>query len=318
MGTEIQQRRNYDVAGFGITAVDDIVQLGKFPEPDSKYPIELLERHAGGQCGSALVAAARQGAQCVYAGILGRNELSDYVRASLHRERIKIAAQIRYNEAKPYYSIILLDGSTGDRTILYSPDGVRGPEADDISESLISESRAIVVDQLGPGGTLQACKLARKWGTKIIADFERIDDDRLHEAMQYIDHLIIPLRLARQLTGCTEPRDALCGLANPGRACTAVTDGSRGCWFRKEHEAVQHQPSFRVDVVDTTGCGDVFHGAYAAVIASGMPPKKAIEYAAAVAALSATQRGGQTAIPDRNAVEGFLTCHATDRFTNSS
>lgn len=306
MSLEALHSRAYDIVGFGIAAVDDVVQMAKFPEPDTKVPITRIERHAGGQCTTALVAAARQGLRCAYAGLLGRNELSEFTRNALQRERVEMVSEIRYPDAKPYYSIILLDGSTGERTILYSADGVRGPEPEDISEELIANSRALLVDQIGPAGTLLACNLARKWGTKTIGDFERADDERLRDAMLLTDHLIIPLRFARQVTGCQNPEEAVSKLAHSGRDCTAVTDGSRGCWFIAGDGGVVHQPSFPLDVVDTTGCGDVFHGAYAAAMVIGMPPDRAIRYAAAAAGLNATQRGGQQGIPDRAAVERLL------------
>jgi sugar/nucleoside kinase (ribokinase family) len=298
--------RTYDLVGFGIAAVDDVVQLAEFPEPDTKVPITLIERHGGGQCTTALVAAARQGLKCAYAGLLGRNELSEFTRTVLQREHIEIVSPIRYPDAKPYYSIILLDRSTGERTILYSGEGVRGRDPEDISEDLIADSRALLVDQLGPAGTLHACNLARKWGTQVIGDFERADDERLREAMLCTGHLIIPMRLAREVTGCGDPKEAVSKLAQPGRACTAATDGSRGCWFITGQGGVVHQPCFPVDVVDTTGCGDVFHGAYAAAMVREMIPDQAIRYAAAAAALSATQRGAQRGIPDRAGVERLL------------
>lgn len=306
MNAKALETRTYDLVGFGIAAVDDVVQLEKFPEPDTKVPITLIERHGGGLCATALVAAARQGLKCAYAGLLGRNDLSDFTVTTLQRERIEVVSPIRYPDAKPYYSLILLDRSTGERTILYSGEGVRGREPEDISEDLIADSRALLVDQLGPAGTLHACNLARRWGTQVVGDFERADDELLREAMLATGHLIIPLRLAREMTGCSDPAEAVSKLAQPGRACTAATDGPRGCWFVAGPGSVAHQPSFSVDVVDTTGCGDVFHGAYASAIVWGMPSDRAIRYAAAAAALKATRRGGQAGIPDRAAVEAFL------------
>ncbi len=70
---------------------------------------------------------------------------------------------------------------------------------------------------------------------------------------------------------------------------------------------IRHLPAFPVEVVDTTGCGDVFHGAYAAGLAEGMNLPDRVRLAAAAAALKATQSGGQTGIPTRDAVDTFLT-----------
>jgi hypothetical protein len=85
-----------------------------------------------------------------------------------------------------------------------------------------------------------------------------------------------------------------------------VTGGDRGCWYAEGAGAVHHVPAFEVAVVDTTGCGDVFHGAYAACIARGEPVRQAIRVAAAAAALKATRPGGRAGIPTRPAVDAFL------------
>ena len=298
--------RHYDLVGFGIAAVDDIVHLPGFPERDSKVPITRIERHGGGQSTTALITAARQGLRCVYGGLLGDNDLSEFTRTALRCDQVEVEPKANYPEARPYYSIVLVDTSTGERTLLYSTSGVRGPGPEDISEELISHSRMLFVDQLGPAGTLCACRLARKWGTQIVADFERAGDDLILQAIPLIDHLIVPLRLARELTGYADAPAAATELARTRRICTAVTDGSRGCWFIEQGNDVVHQPSLPVEVVDTTGCGDVFHGAYAAAILLEMSPADAIRYAAAAAALKATRPGAQQGIPNRAVVEAFL------------
>ena len=95
-------------------------------------------------------------------------------------------------------------------------------------------------------------------------------------------------------------------LARPNRACCAVTAGAQGCWYSEHGGRVRHFPAFRVPVVDTTGCGDVFHGAYAASIARGDGIDRAIQVATATAGLKASQPGGRAGIPDRVAVERFL------------
>jgi sugar/nucleoside kinase (ribokinase family) len=165
----------------------------------------------------------------------------------------------------------------------------------------------LLVDQLGPEGTLYACEVAKRCATQIVADFERLDHECLWQAMRLVDHLILPMRTAREITGCSDPSLAVRELARTGRICTAATDGPNGCWFITcDCETIKHQPAFQVDVVDTTGCGDVFHGAYAAAIARNLAPELAVRYAAVTAALSATQRGGQAGIPSLKAVEQFM------------
>lgn len=299
-------KKEFDVCGFGISAVDDVVELERFPSPDTKSPVLSIERHGGGQCTTALVAAARLGRKCAFAGLLGRNELSQYTISLLEREGINCRAEIKYPGAGPYYSIVLLDRSTGERTLLYSSALVRPPAPEDIDEDLIARSRALLVDQLGPAGTLQACRYAQRWGVPVIADLERTDDEALREAMTLVDHLILPEKVARELTGRDDPAESTQALAATKRACSAVTDGKNGCWFVTGGDArVRHQPAFEVEVVDTLGCGDVFHGAYASAIVRGLAVEEAIRYAAAAAALKATRKGAQSA-PNHQQVEALL------------
>jgi len=300
--------RQIDLLGFGIAAVDDVVELSEFPRPDSKAPVLSIERCGGGQCTTALVAAARLGMKPYYAGLLGRNELSEFTREVLKREGVGFPEETTYEEAQPYYSIILMDRSTGERTILYSGERVRGPGPQDIREELILAARMLFADQLGPEGTRHACQLARKHRIPIVADLERVDCDALRDVLELATDLIFPLRMGRELTGETDPAAALKQLARPGRNCTALTDGQRGCWFIAGDGlgTVEHQPAFPIRAVDTTGCGDVFHGAYAAARLCGTAVAAAIRFAAATAALKATRKGGQAGIPDRAAVESFL------------
>jgi sulfofructose kinase len=88
----------------------------------------------------------------------------------------------------------------------------------------------------------------------------------------------------------------------------AVTAGAKGCWFAesKSPDHVEHQAAFPVQVIDTTGCGDVFHGAYAAALAQGHALRERFRIAAAAAALKATAPGGQAGTPNQLQLTEFL------------
>ncbi len=90
------------------------------------------------------------------------------------------------------------------------------------------------------------------------------------------------------------------------RAAVVVTAGERGCWYAGPEGEVRHQPALRVEAVDTTGCGDVFHGAYAAMLTRGAPLARAVAVATVAAGLKATQPGGRSGIPDWGTVERWL------------
>ena len=85
----------------------------------------------------------------------------------------------------------------------------------------------------------------------------------------------------------------------------AATDGAHGTFWLDGTE-VRHVPAFDVEVVDTLGAGDVFHGAFAAGLMEGATPEAALRFASAAAAIKCTRRGGRAGIPDREEVVGFL------------
>ena len=130
----------------------------------------------------------------------------------------------------------------------------------------------------------------------------------LSDVVAKIDHLIVGTELAAQVTGKGEPADMVTALS-AGRACCVVTAGSCGAWYSVHGGTVRHCPAFSVPVVDTTGCGDVFHGAYSACLARGMDSDRTVRVATAVAGLKASRPGGRAGIPDWPTLERFLGKH---------
>jgi sulfofructose kinase len=298
--------RRWDVLGLGAVAVDDLVYVDQYPMPDIKLPIRAQERQGGGLAGTALVTAARLGAKAAYFGVLGDDELSRFTLEELEREGVDCAPTLRNPSARPYHSIVIVDLSSGQRSILYSADGVMGPELRDIEADLVGDCRVLFVDHTSVGASLRAVELAHAHEIPVVGDFERISDGRLLDLMHQIDHLILGLPMALKTSGEAEPAAAVRALSWPDRACCVVTVGERGCWYSEYGGQVRHFPAFQIQVVDTTGCGDVFHGAYAACIARGDGVDRAIRVATAAAGIKATQPGGRKGIPDLATVDHFL------------
>jgi sugar/nucleoside kinase (ribokinase family) len=295
----------WDILGVGAVAVDDLVYVAHYPRPDSKQPIQASRRAGGGLTATALVAAARLGARSAYATVLGDDELSLFTLQELEREGVDCSPIRRQVGARPYHSIIIVDQSTGRRTILYSAEGVTPLPPDEITDDLVAACRVLFVDNRAAEAGLRAAALAKARHIPVVGDIELELGPGGLELLAQIDHLIVGLELAAQVTGETEPARSVRALAGQ-RACCVVTAGEKGCWYVEKGGRVQHVPAFPIQVVDTTGCGDVFHGAYAACLAQGESVATAIQVASAAAALKATQPGGRAGIPDRRAVDQFL------------
>ncbi|MCC8164705.1 MAG: PfkB family carbohydrate kinase, partial [Planctomycetes bacterium] len=157
---------------------------------------------------------------------------------------------------------------------------------------------------------LPLVRAARAAGVPVVGDFERVSPGS-EEVMALTDHIILPLSFAHDTFGGGSVEDLVTRLAKaPGRNVAAVTDGTAGAWWAESTapDCVHHQPVFAMPkIVDTTGCGDVFHGVYAAGLVQGLPPAERICRAAAAAALKTQKLGAQAGAPTLEELEKFLT-----------
>ena len=107
----------FDVLGLGCAAVDDLLYVDAYPPPDRKVRVRRRERQCGGLTATALVAAARLGGRCAYAGALGEDEDSRFVIDCFRREGIDTGHLVRRPEARPIRSTIVVDETHRTRTI---------------------------------------------------------------------------------------------------------------------------------------------------------------------------------------------------------
>jgi sulfofructose kinase len=298
----------YDVLGLGYASIDDLLFLPRFPEPDAKMQVERHERHCGGLTATALVAAARLGSRCAFAGVLGKDELSEHVLGCLAAEGIDTRYVYRDRQARPVHSVILVDQSAATRTILFNLSGVRGARSDWPEAEVIRAAGVLFVDDCGPAGMARAAGIARASKIPVVADIEGDESPAFEALWGLVDHLILSQGFASRVTGQADPARAAAALFNGDRRMTAVTCGAGGVWYvdAGDPSRARHCAAFPVRAVDTTGCGDVFHGAYASALARGLDVEGRMEFAAAAAAMKACFPGGQAGIPGRAQVEAFL------------
>ncbi len=296
-----------DILGLGAVAVDDLLYVPRFPAPDTKIAVQHRERQCGGLTATALVAAARLGARCAYAGVLGDDELSAFAIERLAAGGVDLTYLLRQPDAQPVHSTIIVDAEQHTRTILAYAGGVTGAHPQHPPAEVIRSARVLFVDHVGLEGMLRAAKIARGAGVPIVSDIERVDSPLAGELLDLVDHVVVSQDFGLHFTGAKDPAEAALRLMSPTREAVVVTCGDAGCWYldRSAPEPV-HLPAFAVETVDTTGCGDVFHGAYAAGLVRGLDLRARVRLASAAAAIKATRTGGQLGIPDLQTVEAFL------------
>ncbi|MFN7141560.1 MAG: carbohydrate kinase family protein, partial [Limisphaerales bacterium] len=289
-------RKNFDILGIGTVSVDDSIVVENYPAPDTKIRVQHLERQLGGLTAVALLAAARLGAKCSYAGVLGRDDLSKFAIKEMQKEKINLRHLQRRDNNPAVHSFIVVDSTNHTRNVFSHRAVPYKMPANWPPREVIESARALYVDHSDLKAMIRATRIARKAGIPVIADLERNSGPEFMELIGMVDHLILPRKLAVQLSGETAPERVMKKLweANE-RTFLGVTFGKQGCFFIDSANPgeLKHQPIFDVEVVDTTGCGDVFHGAYAWALVKGYSPEDRIRYATGAAALQATRLGAQ-------------------------
>lgn len=300
-------QRQLDIVGIGCATVDELLVLETFPVPETKVHIIEEKKQCGGLVSTALVAAARLGAQCAYHAVLGSDEHSAFVTAALEQEGIAIETIIKKDAARPIHSRILIDRQSHTRTILFNRAGVSWLTPQTIDLTLVRSTTVVYLDHYGLNSLGPLAADLRSRGIDLVADIERDITDDIFNAIKHINHLILPAQFAWTITGTENSPEALEILWNDGRDVVVITEGADGSWCRVSKQAAPfHIPAFEVSVVDTTGCGDVFHGAYAFALSKGYDLMDRLRIATAAAAINAGYWGAQDGSPTFETVHRFL------------
>jgi sugar/nucleoside kinase (ribokinase family) len=297
--------KKFDVLGLGCATLDELLFVAEFPQSEGKTRILHSEKQGGGLTATALVAGARLGAKCAYAGQLGCDEISKFVVQNLENEGIDTSLVAYRETAAAIRSVIIVDQKNATRHIFFERNGEVGAAPDAPSVDEIGSARVLLVDHYGGSGNLRAIQIAQTAQIPVVADFERVDVPEFEAFFPLVDHLILSQDFAAKITGQCEPRAMIEALWNENRQVVIITCGADGAWAREDGKT-RHFEAFPTRVVDTTGCGDVFHGVYAATLAWDFPLNLRIHYASAAASLKARHVGALAGIPRRAEVEALL------------
>ena len=295
-----------DVIGLGNSALDTIGLIPRLPQLDSRVALEDMTRQGGGQVAQALVTLARLGATAGFVGRVGDDEAGALIRAGLAEEGVEVAYLQTTPGARSKQSMILVDRDTGKRSICAFA-GTAGEIALD-SQTLdyLSSGRFLHLDGHSAAAAAIAARQAARSGVRVCLDAGAgMNVDGLLPLIRET-HVLIA---AEDFTMAASPAGTVAAgaahLLTLGPEIVVVTLGERGSYTLTASAELSTAP-FPVSVVDTTGAGDVFHGAYLFGLLQGWDLASTAEFAGATAALKCTQLGGRAAIPRLPEVVAFM------------
>ncbi|MBC3381957.1 sugar kinase [Serratia fonticola] len=291
------------IACVGIAVQDRLYYVEKLPEGGGKYVATDYREIGGGPAATAAVAAARLGAEVDFIGRVGDDATGHTLLAELGSYGVNVRHARRCPQARSSQSAVLVDAQ-GERMIINHPSPDLPEDAEWLHDIDFSQYDVVLADVRWHQGALAAFILARRAGVTTLLDADVTPQDIL-PLVALADHAAFSEPGLLRMTGKTDIEQGLRAAKNDKNGQVYVTQGKHGC-FWLDNAQLKHQPGFPVEVVDTTGAGDVFHGALAVALSSQPDIAQAVRYANAVAALKCTRPGGRAGIPNCDQTDSFL------------
>lgn len=293
-----------DVVGLGFTSLDHLGLVPHLPRLDEGAPLLDFARQGGGPVAQALVTLSRLGASVGFVGRIGDDEAGLTMRAGLHDEGVDVSRLQTEPGATSGQCIILVDHASGKRSICAHRGSVREIDPATLDTVFLCSGRYLHLDGHHTEAAQVAARAARAAGVTVCLD-AGTPDPRLSVLVPLTDVLIAGERFAAAAAPDGDVRTGASSLRAMGPRIVVVTRGEHGSLTVTTDGTFQTQ-AFRVPVVDTTGAGDVFHGAYLFGLLHGWELDTVAEFASASAALKCGTLGGRAGIPAFAAVVEFL------------
>lgn len=294
----------YDVVGLGQCCVDYLGTVGHYPDVNEKVEVEDLTIQGGGPVATAMVTLARLGVPTTFIGKISDDYFGGLIKESLIEENVNIDHIVIEKGKRSQFANIVIEKNTGKRNIFWSRATVSTLRPEEINMDIIKDAKVLHLDELMIEGPLAAAGCAVDAGVKIVVDAGSLKEGSLKFA-KIADYYVASEEFAKDYYSKGGPEDAARQILKLGAKVVIVTLGERGCIVATKDDYF-HQPAFKIKAVDTTGCGDVFHGAFTYGVLQDWGLKTTVKFASAAAALKCRKIGGRTAIPNLKEVEEFL------------
>ena len=288
---------------IGNATWDRFFFVEEIPSRATKYFSNKFIELGGGVAATAAVAAARLGSQVSFVGRSGQDSVGEQIRSELEEYGVNTRFIQAFSGITSSNAVVHVD-TQGERQITVLRDPEMPEDPDWITPEILDGADAVLCDCTWPEGAERLLSMARELGIPTIIDAD-LGGEALLRLLPLGSHVAFSNPALTELSGETDAKTALQFAQDKTDGTVYVTRGAQGCYWLEQNE-LKHASAYKVDVVDTTGAGDVFHGALAVAVANQQTGKDAVRFASAVAALKCTKPGGRAGIPDRTELKKFM------------
>jgi ribokinase len=299
-----------DIVGLGEVVVDWVAELPHYPKPDEKVNALSENYFPGGVTANYLVAVSRLGGSCGFIGAVGDDFYGDFLINDFEKESIDTHLTFKMKEkATPVNFIIIVKG---EKSIIQSPHmQTTKISISDLDESYIESAKVLHTTIIHPKVTEKAIEIAKKFNVRVSVDLESQIAQRgwkdLKKVLLNADVLLPNKDGAKVITNTDSPERAAMILVKKGIPIVIITLGKDGVLITTK-KFQKKIPAYDIkNVIDTTGAGDCFNGAYSyGYWIRGWNIEKACRYANAAAALKIQKLGARTGMPTQSELLQFL------------
>lgn len=270
-----------------------------------------FSKQGGGQVATALVALSRWGVKTKYIGKIGEDELGQFSLHSIRQEGVDVSSVTIESNATNQFAMIIVDGPTGERTILWNRDERLMYREGELQKEEVCSGKILHLDGHDIHAALLCAKWAKEEGIPIIIDLDKVEP-LTSELIKEIDFVITSSRFPKLCTGISDQKKALLELQKCTTGFLCATLGHEGSIALVNGEFF-HVEGFKVNAVDTTGAGDVFHAGFIYGLLQNWEVAEILRFANAAAALKCRDIGGRKGIPSLEEVQRFLNLRVKKR-----
>lgn len=293
----------FDVVGIDMPCVDFAVNVDHFPDPNGGERIRELSWQGGGKVATGLVAAARLGAGCAVLGAVGNDSYGRFCDKDFIRHGIDTKHLLKREGRTTSLSLVLSNRETMGRAIIYNLGTAKKLEKHELAVDYLKNARYLHLAMLDDVA-VEAARIAREAGVKVFLDADSYSDE-LGDFIPMVD-VFVASEFVYEAMFQDRDYEANCRkVMERGPEIVVFTFGEKGC-VGLSREGYFELPAYRVEVVDTVGAGDVYHGAFLAGLLKGWTVEKTAQFSSAVSAIKCTRIGGRAAIPDMETVMRFM------------
>lgn len=293
------------IVGIGANVFDTLYNIPTYPTEDTKMRATASKTAGGGPVATGLVAAQKLGEDTAYIGVLsddngGKFLKEDFEKYGVNTDFIEIKSGYR-----SFASVLWLCADSTSRTCVFDKGDLPPLVLNDAQKQAVKDAEILMVDGNEMDAAVEAAKIARENGTKVLYDCGGLYDG-VEKLLALTDIMIPSEEFSLGHTGCATAEEAakkLYETYNP--EVVVITQGKKGGLLYNGNDIINY-PIYPAKVVDSNGSGDVFHGAFAAAVAKGYDYLKCCHFSSAVSGIKCMGVGARESVPDFETTKNYL------------